>query len=893
MRAHPANILAAVLATLTTALTTAQQSDRPNEFNIAAGDLADALDRFSEQSGLQVVYDHALLKGLRATPVAGAMQAGDALNLLLAHSGLSWAYANDITVVLTRALAGPNERGSPAGAPAGAPGVQGPPRPAVADLGTYVIFGHGESSGLLPVEAVDSVFGFDKSLLETPRSISVITDDVMASYGIDTTLDVSKIVPGTYTPTIFGINGNVNIRSVSSDTYFRGMKRIENTQMFPAPMSSMSRIDVVRGPPSPLYGPGKAGGYINVVPKSARADTGAYLEAATGKIELDVGSYDEKALRAEVGGPLALGNEHGGYYVYASLEDSNTYYDNVPFRQSIVQSSFDFELSTRLRTELGQMYQHWTGTELTGWNRVTQQLIDTGMYEAGRVQLDMDRNGDGLISRSEIDSYGPLIRSVAPGTPAATVAALLGPGWTIDPATERTVKLSRSANAQSPEDGAGADVNLGYLDLIWQLGRGAQLTDKSYFESMRRYKWTRATAFAHDTASSVFENKLIYEQPVIPLPGGFGLQLGASASYRHYDTQSLTDTAYGDLFDRVDLSLPFDVRNRFAVPPLEPDLAPWNTGLKSVYDTTGAGLLADLSGRRLDVILGARYDRLSAHSSIPDFVLTTPGLRARGHDGGLSWSASASYQIAPGLRPYFTYSTQQTLIHGVDGGIPVAIVAAPLSASEMREVGIKWTALEEKLFAAVSAYRQTLTVLTDDTMQVPATLSRGLEAEVHWAPSKRFGLTGGWSWQRTVFDPPRPATILVNPSFFGLGDGYYGGRLQTTLTSEPQYAVRAGYPPALFYVDGTLVLTRWFAVNVSANHQQDVRSGRAQDIRLPSATVVDLAVVCSTPRWTLRLSVDNLTNTLYFIPDSPDFAGEVSVLPAPERNFRASIGFEL
>ena len=74
----------------------------------------------------------------------------------------------------------------------------------------------------MPTEPVDSVFGFDKTLLETPRSVSVLSDDLMAAYGIETALDVAKIVPSTFTTSIFGINGNVNIRGVASDTYFRG-----------------------------------------------------------------------------------------------------------------------------------------------------------------------------------------------------------------------------------------------------------------------------------------------------------------------------------------------------------------------------------------------------------------------------------------------------------------------------------------------------------------------------------------------------------------------------------------------------------------------------------------------------------------------------------------------
>jgi len=466
----------------------------------------------------------------------------------------------------------------------------------VVELEKYVAEGRGDDPiGLMPTEPVDSVFGFDKSLLETPRSVSVLSDDLMAAYGIETALDVSKIVPSTFTTSIFGINGNVNIRGVASDTYFRGVKRLENTQLFPSPITAMSRLDVVRGPPSPLYGPGKVGGYTNFVPKSARASTGKYLERPTGKAVVTAGSYDKKAGSFEIGGPFTIASKPGGYFVYANVEDSGTYYENVPFKQRILQSSFDYEIASNLRMELGQMYQFWGGTELAGWNRITQELIDTGMYNAGQVAVNMDANGDGLVSTAEVNSHGPLVKGFAPGTPAATVAAGVSDAWRVDPTTARKVKIRRTANSQTGDDGGEAQVNLGYLDLVYTLPDGSKLVNKLYGERMDRFKWTRASGFGQDTTSEVFEEKLIYEKSFTPWANGFSLNFGFSGLIRYYDTTNLSGTQYSDLVNRADLSQQFSINNRFAVPNLEPELAPWNTGLKSTYTTKGFGTLIDAS----------------------------------------------------------------------------------------------------------------------------------------------------------------------------------------------------------------------------------------------------------------------------------------------------------
>lgn len=763
----------------------------------------------------------------------------------------------------------------------------------VVELEKYVTEGIGEDPvGIIPNEPIDSVFGFDKSILETPRSVSVLSDDLMSAYGIETALDVAKLVPSTYTTSIFGINGNVNIRGVASDTYFRGVKRLENTQLFPSPITAMSRLDVVRGPPSPLFGPGKVGGYTNFVPKSARASTGKFLERPTGKVVLTAGSYDKKAGSAEVGGPFKLFGRSGGYFVYANVEDSNTYYDNVPFKQRILQTSFDYELTDNVRIETGQMYQYWGGTELAGWNRLTQELVDTGMYQAGEVSVNMDRDADGLISTAEVDSYGPLLRTFTPGASSTTVESALGQGWAIDPATVRKVKLRRSANSQSSEDGGEAQVNLAYFDVVVQLPDGSKLTNKVYGERMDRFKWTRASAYGQDTTSAVAEEKLMWEKSLLPANSDFALNFGLSGLFRYYDTRNLSGSKYSDLVNRADLSQPFSQNNRFAVPNLEPELAPWNTGLKSIYTTKGFGSLIDASYKKLNVVLGGRYDWVEISSHVPDHVLVTPGLKAKGDDEGFSWSASSSYEVLPGVRPYVTYSRQETLVFGLDGGIGIPVVPNALNTAELREAGIKSSLFENKLFASVGAYRQTRTSFSADTAQVLSTMSTGIETEIRWAPISRVSLSAGGTWQTTRYTPVRAATISVNPAFYGLADNYYGGRLQTTLLGEPQYAERSGYPDMVLNTNGTFYLTKEVAFNLSLAYQEETDSGRIHDITLPNAFLVGAALVYDTPKLAFRFSVNNLTNELYFTPNSPDGLGEVIVIPAPERNFQTSFTFK-
>ncbi len=291
-------------------------------------------------------------------------------------------------------------------------------------------------------------------------------------------------------------------------------------------------------------------------------------------------------------------------------------------------------------------------------------------------------------------------------------------------------------------------------------------------------------------------------------------------------------------------------------------------------------------------MLGGRYDWVDIRSHIPGYVLTTPNLEARGKDEGVSWTASLSHEIVKGVRPYATYSRQQTLVFGLDGGVGIPVVPNALNSAELREAGIKTSLFEDKLYAAVGAYRQTRIGFTADTQQVLSTLSTGIELEARWAVTERLALNGSGTWQTTRYTPLRAATISVSPAFFGLADSYYGGRIQTTLVGDSRYAVRSGYPDMVLNANSSFFFTKELAVNLSLSYQEEVASGRIKDITLPDAFLVGASLVYDTPRFSFKLSANNLTNELYFTPNSPDGIGELVVIPAPERNFQTSFTFK-
>lgn len=78
------------------------QAAETRTYDIPAGPLASALNRFADESGLQLVYDADLAKGLRTNGVSGAMTAEETLRRIIAGTKLTFRFAEGGTVVLTR-----------------------------------------------------------------------------------------------------------------------------------------------------------------------------------------------------------------------------------------------------------------------------------------------------------------------------------------------------------------------------------------------------------------------------------------------------------------------------------------------------------------------------------------------------------------------------------------------------------------------------------------------------------------------------------------------------------------------------------------------------------------------------------------------------------------------
>lgn len=165
----------------------------------------------------------------------------------------------------------------------------------------------------------------DTPIAEIPQSITVVTSDEMRDQGATTVQEALRYVPGVYAdaygPDTRG-DGQL-VRGTSPVTYLDGL-RVNNggywNQLRPDPYT-LSRVEVLRGPGSVLYGDSPSGGLVNAVSKRPQAQD---------KHELGVqyGSFDRLQFQTDLTGKLSA----DGQWLYRLIgiyRDSNYQTDFV------------------------------------------------------------------------------------------------------------------------------------------------------------------------------------------------------------------------------------------------------------------------------------------------------------------------------------------------------------------------------------------------------------------------------------------------------------------------------------------------------------------------------------------------------------------------------------
>ncbi|WP_158969345.1 TonB-dependent siderophore receptor [Paraglaciecola sp. L3A3] len=778
------------------------------------------------------------------------------------------------------------------------------------------------SLGSLPGQDVEAVFGFGKSILETPRSASTISDEMLERFAIGDIDELVAFAPGTYTQSFFGVAGSLDVRGTPGEAYFRGVKRLDNPGNYPTPIGASSRIDIVRGPASPIYGPAKIGGYLNFNPKSASASRGQYLQENTGAFSYTAGSWDKSILTAEVGGPTSIGDKQAGFYLYGEVENSGSYYDNSATDQTILQGSFNIDVTDNLRFEMGGMHHLYDGNQVAGWNRLTQDLVDNGTYITGTAKP-LDTDNDGLISHAEygavnlagivfFDDNGEYVSGgfypFAPGfsdSDATELMKLDNPG---------TTTLKGNQTLVSTDDVLMNTVNTLYFDIMYYTDSGWEIKNQLFYEAYENLN-ENAYGFSQMHDSSVVENKLIFANEYETNSLIAKVQL--SPSIRHTEFMHGDDFTY-EYFNRRDLTMPSTALDKRQLSTrIIDNFDNYDVGHYTDY---GIAAMTDLTWDfGLNIVLGARYDSIDVKTTTRGDLLLEKGPVATAEDTytGTSWNASISYKFDFGLIPYITVAEQATLVAGQGAEIGYGqlidddgnSIEDGFGISTLSEIGIKGSFLDDSLYFALSSYEQERTDFNAQAIVTNArTLNEGTEFELRWVVDDQLVVTAGYTnmkvYNLTAWNDGKGGSLF---GFLGLEDltgledkslVLGGNPIGLTLISSEEDGGtiedvrKQGIPENIYTATATYDFQNGFTVNTSIIRADSTYTSFSKSVTLPAYTLVNAGVSYTTDTWTANLSIKNLTDEKYYRANFPDLFGAQIVLPELPTSYQAKFSYK-
>lgn len=190
----------------------------------------------------------------------------------------------------------------------------------------------------------------DTALLELPQPIRVITSEQYEAQGAISISDTVKYAAGVLANP-YGRDTRVdgfNVRGLDALQFRDGMRDIFS---YYASITSdpynFSRVEIVRGPASVLFGQGSIGGLVNLVSKTPDFTT-------RGEINLVYGSYDRKEVLGDVNLAIA---DNLAVRLVGRARDADTYVAHVPDDRVMFAPSIRWQPTPDTDVVLTGLYQ--------------------------------------------------------------------------------------------------------------------------------------------------------------------------------------------------------------------------------------------------------------------------------------------------------------------------------------------------------------------------------------------------------------------------------------------------------------------------------------------------------------------------------------------------------
>lgn len=266
-------------------------------YNIPAGSLQDALNQFSQQAGISLTFDPAVLQGKVSYGLSGNFEIKPGLDQLLTGSNLQVTQqAGGYIITELPAASGTD--------------------PAVTTLPSIQITA--SNTNRYAAVSTSTATKTNTLLRDVPQSISVVTNELIKDQSIRSLGDAVRYVPGVGVSQGEGNRDALVFRGNRStgDFFIDGIR--DDAEFF-RDLYNIDRIEVLKGANGMIFGRGGSGGVINRVSKQANWDP-------VREFTFQGGSFNQKRMTADVGHVI---NDVAAVRLNAMYEDAGSFRDGV------------------------------------------------------------------------------------------------------------------------------------------------------------------------------------------------------------------------------------------------------------------------------------------------------------------------------------------------------------------------------------------------------------------------------------------------------------------------------------------------------------------------------------------------------------------------------------
>lgn len=797
---------------------------------------------------------------------------------------------------------------------------------------------------------VDSLFGGDRTVAEIPRSVTVLSPELLELLRIDSYEALDRVGAGTQRVNYFGLAGSAFLRGARAGTYFNGMLRAYQRNEMPMSFGSLSGLEIIKGPVPASFSPTLVGGAVNQRPKSP------YYDAARGSVEVGIGSWKERRLTIDYGAPLLFMGKPAAYRFSYTGHRSERFYKDVPNDYDSLYLAAKVKLSERNRLFLAAEAFDYRSSEIPGVNRPTQELIRSGEYVVGEPPSLTSPEWGGTVVRPLLEfpfslTVNPQLFALAiPGELArealdpglrATLLDLSDPAvlsslYTIRPETEvpgfardargpaaahlaavdvqpqdaflytpeyfeaggevLTTRLPRDRVLSDARDQADSRNYLLFAELETRLAGESLFLNRFYLEHLATEK-ASSYGFALNTDQLVLQGRSEWQ---LHYGGESSLSLGADLRFTGASTLQDFDA---EPFSRRDLSRETISGNSVVIAGGQegPDgLNHWSSFGTASQDSELLQAALFAGGRwqpreTLEIHYGARLENAWWETDLPGAVdRADAGLRAArsGSSQTALWQVHLNphYRLFPGVHLYGALQFGKALAPG-DGGTISG--EESFTDAELAEAGVKVSLLEGRLYSTLAAYHWDQSTFSTRDAAARPLRARGVEWEMTFSPSERLTLIGAATAQRVYLraDTLGFGALPQDEEGWALNGGILNAAAGRATPDNPE-GVFAGYPEVSAHLYLALTLPGGFRVSGGPAWRDGYFHDMERALRIPGYTLWNAQLRYEAESWWVRLHVDNLLDRDYWVGQEPVFSAGTLILQGSGRQVVLSAGVE-